>query len=199
MPWWLRISSASSAVQFLRATARSGPNPAEYSALAPSSPRQRPWKTPRKPPNSTIRVSRDAPAKRSPSLAAAPHPRTLRAFKKKSLLRAQPPAEKPSKRHPFPHLSLHSAHCRPPSRGKLQKSSPFPQNFPSSQVCSPQRLSTVGPPASPLQPKNFPSPPGKTVASRYFLGRVGREWRLVCLANGVLIRVDWAAKELGST
>lgn len=100
----------------------------------------------------------------------------------------------PRKRHPFPHPSLHSAHGRPPSRRKLQKTSPFRQNFPSSQVFSPQRLSVIRTPAWPLQLKIFSTPTGKTVASPYFLGRVGREWRLLCHADGVLIRVDWAAK-----
>lgn len=163
-------------------------NLAEYSAPALSSPRQRQRKRLRKLPIFTSFFG-------EPASALVRRSCNLRAFKKTSLLRAQAMADPTPICHLFTHLAHESAYRHHSFRGKPQKNSPIHQNFPSSQVIEPQRLSVTTPPVRPLQTKIFAAPTRKTVASPYFLGRVGREWRLVCHANGVLIRVDWAAKE----
>lgn len=77
--------------------ASSSPNPAEYSALARSSPRQRLREIPQKPPD----FQPPATATLISSRFSASDPARLRAFKKKSLVRAHSPGRKVPKTSPL--------------------------------------------------------------------------------------------------
>ena len=84
-------------------------------------------KRPENRPNPTLRVSRDAPATR-PSPLAARLPCPHLAHSRTNLSSAQPPAEKPSKRHPFPHLiSPFRALSSPRPSENSKKPRPFPK------------------------------------------------------------------------
>ncbi|WP_428308394.1 hypothetical protein [Lacipirellula sp.] len=88
----------------------------------------------------------------------------------------------------FPQTAIRSAQVSTGGEQKHVKNSLLRQIFPSSQVTLQQGLSVGGPALPGLQSKIFTAPIGKTVASPYFLGRVGREWRQLCHADGVHIR-----------
>ncbi|BBO31474.1 hypothetical protein PLANPX_1086 [Lacipirellula parvula] len=109
---------------------------------------------------------------------------SVRANKKKVLSRAQTRPENSW----FPQSGIHSAQVSTAAGQKLVKNSLLRQIFPSSQVMLQQDLSVAGPVFPGLQSKIFTAPIGKTVASPYFLGRVGREWRQLCHADGVPTR-----------
>jgi hypothetical protein len=122
-------------------------------------------------------------SRRAPPSAALSFPAGLA-----TLRRAAFPA---SKKRPFGQKSRQSSRRsagRAPRQAKSRKKPPrFARPARSPQVVSRKGLNAgaCGRYGNPL--KIFPTPAVKTVASPQFLGRVGREWRLVCHASGVFL------------